>query len=60
MYNLLLKGISFFLLFELIPNGFLMFPLKIDKRSDNNDEEVDAKQNKYVRHDLLQHALVSP
>ena len=29
-----------FLFLDEIPNGYLIFPLKIDNKSDNNDDDV--------------------
>jgi len=40
VYLSLLNGLIDVLLLEEIPKGYLVFPLKIDNKSDNNEEEV--------------------
>ena len=40
VYLSLLNGLINLLLLEEIPKGYLVFPLKIDNKSDNNEEEV--------------------
>ena len=39
-YISLLKGLIDFLFLKAIPKGYLMFPLKIDSKSDSNEEDV--------------------